>query len=74
MMKKNQSYKDKKNCSYKNFRTMKKKKKKKNKEKQEKPAKDIYDLIDELAYVNKNGNIRKSKRFLDDMYILDQDI
>lgn len=53
---------------------MKKRKKKKNKEKQEKPTKDIYDLIDELAYVNKNGNIRKSKRFLDDMYMLDQDI
>lgn len=70
---KNQSYKDKRTVHSK-IRTMKKKKKKKNKEKQEKPTKDIYDLIDELAYVNKNGNIRKSKRFLDDMYILDQDI
>ena len=50
-----------------------KKKKKKAKEKLQKPRKDIYDLIDELAYVNKNGNIRNSKRFLDDMYMLNED-
>ncbi|UKB81180.1 hypothetical protein [Chryseobacterium sp. MEBOG07] len=50
-----------------------KKKKKKDKEKLQKPRKDISDLIDELAYVNETGNIRKSKRFLDDMYMLDQE-
>jgi hypothetical protein len=53
-----------------------KKKKKKNKEKKEKlekSGKDISDLIDELAYENENENIRKSKRFLDDMYILCQE-
>lgn len=50
-----------------------KKKKKKNKEKWQKPSKDISDLIDELAYVNENENIRNSKRFLDDMYILNED-
>lgn len=58
---------------------MKKKDKKKNKknketkEKLKKPKKDISDLIDELAYVNEKGNIRKSKKFLDDMYILDEE-
>jgi len=51
-----------------------KKKKKRNKEKLQEPRKDIYDLIDELAYVNKKGNIQKSKKFLDDLYILAQDI
>lgn len=50
-----------------------KKKKKKNKEKSKKLVKDISALIDELAYVNENENIRKSKRFLDDMYMLDQE-
>lgn len=58
---------------------MKKKEKKKNKKSKEnkgklkKPKKDISDLIDELAYVNEKGNIRKSKRFLDNMYILDEE-
>lgn len=47
------------------------KKIKKNRQKLQKPVKDISDLIDELAYVNENENIRKSKRFLDDMYMLD---
>lgn len=50
-----------------------KKKKKKDKEKLKKPAKDISALIDELAYVNENENIRKSKKFLDEMYILSQE-
>lgn len=50
-----------------------KKKKKKYKEKLRKSAKDISDLIDELAYLNENENIRKSKKFLDDMYILAQE-
>ncbi|WP_415327974.1 hypothetical protein [Chryseobacterium sp. MMS23-Vi53] len=53
---------------------MKKKRRKKikrNREKLQKPIIDISDLIDELAYVNENENIRKSKRFLDDMYMLD---
>lgn len=52
---------------------MKKDRKKKNKEKQQKPHKRIDDLIDELAYVNEKENIRKSKKFLDDMYILSQE-
>lgn len=58
---------------------MKKKDKKKNKknnenkEKLKKPKRDISDLIDELAYVNEKGNIRKSKKFLDDMYILNEE-
>ncbi|WP_167030384.1 hypothetical protein [Chryseobacterium sp. Tr-659] len=50
-----------------------KKKKQKNKEKQQKPRKDFNDLIDELAYADEKGNIRKSKRFLDDMYMLIQE-
>ncbi len=50
-----------------------KKKKKKAKEKSQKPCQDIYDLIDELAYGNKKGNIQKSKKFLDEMYILAQE-
>ncbi|MDG4652603.1 hypothetical protein V2E39_23405 [Chryseobacterium arthrosphaerae] len=50
-----------------------KKKKKKDKEKLQKPRRDINDLIEELAYLNENGNIRKSKRFLDAMYMLDQE-
>lgn len=52
---------------------MKKKEKNKKKKKLQKPNKDISDLIDELAYVNEYGNIRKSKKFLDDIYILDQE-
>ncbi|KFF10885.1 hypothetical protein IW15_17040 [Chryseobacterium soli] len=60
----------------KKLETMKKKdkkKKKKDKEKLKKPGKDINALIDEWAYANENENIRKSKRFLDDMYMLDQE-
>ena len=58
---------------------MKKKKNKKNKENKEnkekvgKPHKDINDLIDELAYMDEKGNIKKSKKFLDDIYILFQE-
>ncbi|QQV01670.1 MULTISPECIES: hypothetical protein [Chryseobacterium] len=52
---------------------MKKKKNKKNKVKQHKPHKKIDELIDELAYVDEKENIRKSKKFLDDMYILIQE-
>lgn len=55
---------------------MKKKKNKKNKESKEKvrkPHKDINDLIDELAYMDEKGNIKKSKKFLDDIYILSQE-
>lgn len=36
------------------------------------PKKDIYDLIDDMAYINENENIQKSKNFLDSMYLLDQ--
>lgn len=46
---------------------------KKNREKRQIPVKDISDLIDELAYLDENKNILKSKRFLDDMYILDME-
>lgn len=55
---------------------MKKKKNKKNKENKEKVGrlhKDINDLIDELAYIDEKGNIKKSKKFLDDIYILSQE-
>ncbi|WP_156172784.1 hypothetical protein [Chryseobacterium lactis] len=52
---------------------MKKKKKKKNKEKDQKPRRDISDLIDEMAYGDENENMRKSKKFLEDMYILIQE-
>jgi hypothetical protein len=53
--------------------TMKKRRKKikKNREIVKNPRKDIGDLIDELAYTDENKNMQKSKRFLDDMYILD---
>ncbi|WP_326984354.1 hypothetical protein VUJ46_07425 [Chryseobacterium sp. MYb264] len=44
---------------------------KKNREKLQNPRKNISDLIDELAYADENENMRKSKRFLDDMYMLD---
>lgn len=55
---------------------MKKKKKKEKKEKKEKlhkSNKDISDLIDELAYADENENVRKSKKFLDDMYLLSEE-
>ena len=47
------------------------KKIKRNRNKIQNPRKDISDLIDELAYADENENMQKSKRFLDDMYILD---
>lgn len=52
---------------------MKKRRKKikKNREIAKNPRKNIDDLIDELAYMDENKNMQKSKRFLDDMYILD---
>ena len=56
-----------------------KKNKKKNKEHKEskeklkKPKKDISELIDELAYMNDDENILKSKRFLEEMYVVDED-
>lgn len=50
-----------------------KRKIKKNREKRQKPVKDISELIDELAYVNENENILKSKRYLDDIYMLDRE-
>lgn len=56
---------------------MKKKEKKKDKEKDneklKKPSRDISDLIDELAYADESDNIRKIRKFLDDMYILSQE-
>ncbi len=55
---------------------MKKKEKKKNKkekEKLKKPSRDISDLIDELAYADKSEDVRKIRKFLDDMYILSQE-
>ncbi|MEA1848055.1 MULTISPECIES: hypothetical protein [Chryseobacterium] len=52
---------------------MKKRRKKikKNREINKNPRKNIDDIIDELAYMDENKNMQKSKRFLDDMYILD---
>lgn len=50
-----------------------KKKKKKDKEKLQKTNRDISDLIDELAYADDTENIRKIRKFLDDMYILTQE-
>jgi len=61
-MKKNKNKKDKQN-----------KENKENKEKLRKPHKDINDLIDELAYGDEKGNIKKSKKILDDIYILSQE-
>lgn len=46
---------------------------KESKEKLKKPKKDISELIDELAYMNDDENIRKSKRFLEEMYVVDED-
>jgi hypothetical protein len=51
----------------------KNKKNKENSEKLKKIKKDISDLIDELAYIDENENITKSKRFLDNLYMLDQE-
>ncbi|AZA97321.1 hypothetical protein EG353_18080 [Chryseobacterium shandongense] len=57
----------------KNLLAMKNRRKKikKNREIAKTPKKNIDDLIDELAYLDENKNMQKSKRFLDDMYILD---
>lgn len=44
---------------------------KKNRARRQIPVRDINDIIDEMAYLDENENILKSKRFLDDMYILD---
>ncbi|WP_294317107.1 hypothetical protein [uncultured Chryseobacterium sp.] len=52
---------------------MKNKKNNNNKEKLEKPRKKISELIDELAYINENENIRNSKKFLEDLYLLEQE-
>ncbi|WP_428069583.1 hypothetical protein [Chryseobacterium gambrini] len=46
---------------------------KENLEKFQDPDRDISDLIDELAYLSENENIETSRKFLDDMYMLDQD-
>lgn len=54
--------------------TMNKKRRKKikrNREKLQNPRKDISDLIDELAYADDAENLQKSKRFLDNLYMLD---
>lgn len=37
----------------------------------DKAEKDIDNLIDDMAYLNESQNIRKSKDFLDNMYLLD---
>ncbi len=52
---------------------MKQKKNKKNKEKLQKTRKDISELIDELAYINEGENILNSKKFLDDLYMLEHE-
>jgi len=47
------------------------KKIKRNREKVQNPRKNISDLIDELAYADEAENMLKSKKFLDDLYMLD---
>lgn len=47
------------------------KKIKRNREKLQNPRKDISDLIDELAYADDAENLQKSKRVLDNLYMLD---
>ncbi|KQT20926.1 hypothetical protein ASG22_16030 [Chryseobacterium sp. Leaf405] len=62
------------NYSFKTSETMKNKRRRKikrNREKLQNPRKDISDLIDELAYADEKENMQKSKKILDDMYILD---
>jgi hypothetical protein len=52
---------------------MKKEKKVKAKSKEKKnKLKDIDDLIDDLAYSSEGKNSQKSKSFLDNMYLLNQ--
>ncbi len=53
-----------------------KKKKVKVKKKNKKPneqEKDIGDLIDDMAYVDENHSIKKSKSFLDNIYRLNNE-
>lgn len=50
-------------------------KSKKNKEKKKKGVsnvleRDIDNLIDDMAYLDESHNIKRSKSFLDDMYLL----
>ena len=52
-------------------------KRKKNTPKKKKGAfeeaeRDINDLIDDIAYLDESQNIKKSKSFLDNIYLLDQ--
>ncbi|MDI1257336.1 MAG: hypothetical protein PSV16_14675 [Flavobacterium sp.] len=52
---------------------MKNDKKSKKTQKKQKPGeKEIGDMIDGLAYQDEKKNIRKSKSFLDNLYLLDQ--
>lgn len=37
------------------------------------PEKDIDDLIDDIAYLDESQNIKKSKRFLDNMYLINKE-
>lgn len=62
-----------KNNNYQIHLSTMKKKKNNTKEKPEKPRKKISELIDELAYINENENIRNSKKFLEDLYLLEQE-
>ena len=38
----------------------------------EEAERDINDLIDDIAYLDESQNIKKSKSFLDNIYLLDQ--
>lgn len=38
----------------------------------EEEERDINDLIDDIAYLDESQNIKKSKSFLDNIYLLDQ--
>ncbi len=50
----------------------KEKKKKKTGKKPRLAEQEISDMIDDLAYRDEKKNIRKSKDFLDNLYLLDQ--
>ena len=50
----------------------KQRKGKKAEKKQKLNEEEISDIIDELAYRDEKKNIRKSKDFLDNIYLLDQ--
>lgn len=46
---------------------------KKNKGIFDEATKDIDDLIDDIAYLDESQNIKKSKSFLDNMYLINKE-